>query len=418
MERKRKLPCKILICILLSACSRICHETEVEIVPTGIGMGTRAYMPDEDKISDMNLLIFDSYGRLEYSSYTGYSDRCSVTLLKGEKYSIHAFLNFGQKIKADSIEDLKETACYLAYPDEYRNGIPMYGCKEIVIGGQTRIEVEVERMMAKISIRLDRSRLSEDVKMDITSVRIGNCPKIAYVQKGSRASSADDCFTTGFLHTGAECSPLNTEGKDRISGWISLYMLENMQGQFSEEGIGTDEEKIFEEYDIRNTTCSFIEVEMDYSSPLWTSLGKPLTYRFYLGEDRNSLDIERNCHYHITISPEDDGLHGDGWRIDKTGLKYIGETGLVKYPSDYIRGDIGDTIHLGCILTPDHAPFDIGIDYLEDDKAEGIYDYVIDPDGHGVTLTLTGPGRGLLYMEAGDPINEAALFIVEVNLPE
>jgi hypothetical protein len=194
-------------------------------------------------------------------------------------------------------------------------------------------------------------------------------------------------------------------------------MLENMQGQFSEEGIGTDEEKIFEEYDIRNTTCSFIEVEMDYSSPLWTSLGKPLTYRFYLGEDRNSLDIERNCHYHITISPEDDGLHGDGWRIDKTGLKYIGETGLVKYPSDYIRGDIGDTIHLGCILTPDHAPFDIGIDYLEDDKAEGIYDYVIDSDGHGVTLTLTGPGRGLLYMEAGDPINEAALFIVEVNLP-
>jgi hypothetical protein len=294
----------------------------------------------------------------------------------------------------------------------------MYGCKETVIGGQTRIEVEVERLMAKISIRLDRSRLSEDVKMDITSVRIGNCPKIAYVQKGSRASSADDCFTTGFLHTGAECSPLNTEGKDRISGWISLYMLENMQGQFSEEGIGTDEEKIFEEYDIRNTTCSFIEVEMDYSSPLWTSLGKPLTYRFYLGEDRNSLDIERNCHYHITISPEDDGLHGDGWRIDKTGLKYIGETGLVKYPSDYIRGDIGDTIHLGCILTPDHAPFDIGIDYLEDDKAEGIYDYVIDPDGHGVTLTLTGPGRGLLYMEAGDPINEAALFIVEVNLPE
>jgi hypothetical protein len=55
---------------------------------------------------------------------------------------------------------------------------------------------------------------------------------------------------------------------------------------------------------------------------------------------------------------------------------------------------------------------------MEDDKAEGIYDYEIDDDGHGATLTLTGPGRGLIYMEAGEPINDAALFIIEVNLPK
>jgi hypothetical protein len=54
---------------------------------------------------------------------------------------------------------------------------------------------------------------------------------------------------------------------------------------------------------------------------------------------------------------------------------------------------------------------------MDEDKAEGIYDYVIDEDGHGVTLTLTGPGSGIVYMEAGDPINDAALFIIEVNLP-
>ena len=52
-----------------------------------------------------------------------------------------------------------------------------------------------------------------------------------------------------------------------------------------------------------------------------------------------------------------------------------------------------------------------------EDKAEGIYDYEIDPDGHGAVLTLTGPGTGLIYMEAGDPVNEAALFVIEVNLP-
>jgi hypothetical protein len=54
---------------------------------------------------------------------------------------------------------------------------------------------------------------------------------------------------------------------------------------------------------------------------------------------------------------------------------------------------------------------------MEDDKAEGIYDYVVDEDGHGATLTLTGPGTGLIYMEAGEPVNDSALFIIEVNMP-
>ena len=90
---------------------------------------------------------------------------------------------------------------------------------------------------------------------------------------------------------------------------------------------------------------------------------------------------------------------------------------MKQYPSDYIVGNIGDKIHIGCILTPSDTPFDVGIDDLEFDKKRGIYEYEIDEDGHGVTLTLTGPGTGLIYMEAGPPINDSALFLIEVNLP-
>jgi hypothetical protein len=146
------------------------------------------------------------------------------------------------------------------------------------------------------------------------------------------------------------------------------------------------------------------------------SLNHPLIYRFYLGDGLNNLDIERNCHYHITISPEDNGLKGDGWRVDKSGIRYTGTPQITQYPDDYIRGDIGDVIHIGCTLYPPDTPFDVGEKYMEDDKAEGIYDYIIDEDGHGVTLTLTGSGTGLIYMEAGEPINDAALFFIEVNL--
>ena len=270
--------------------------------------------------------------------------------------------------------------------------------------------------MAKISIRIDRSRLSEGVTMNITDLRIGNCPKVVSVLGDSRAGSSDDCFPVGFSLSGGECHPLNRSSSGHTSLPVSLYMLENMQGKMP-ENITDDRQKVFQDTDGRSQVCSYIEIEMDYSSQTWQSGNTPLIYRFYLGEDRNSLDIERNCHYHITVCPENDGLRGDGWRVDKTGLEYIGETALVQYPGDYIVGNIGDKIHIGCILTPDHAPFDVGIDYMEDDRKEGIYEYEIDADGHGAVLTLTGPGSGLIYMKAGAPINGSALFLIEVNQP-
>ena len=88
------------------------------------------------------------------------------------------------------------------------------------------------------------------------------------------------------------------------------------------------------------------------------------------------------------------------------------------WPESYIRGNIGDKIHLGCTFTPAFATFDIGMEELMEDKQNGIYDFEVDKDGHGVTLTLTGPGRGLVYMEVGEPVNEAAMWIIEVNLPD
>ena len=418
MGRERQLLCGILtVFMLFPSCAIDNREAEISILIGETALKTKSRLPDEEKISDVGILIYDVYGRLEHSSYHTGQNVFQAKLLKGERYEIRAFVNFGYKITAQHIEELEDLQFHLAYPDEYKNGIPMVAATDLVINGDSQIVLEPVRLMSRISLKMDRSKLSEDVRMDVSSVRIGNCPKKVKVFGNSRAESEDDCFTAGYSHSGSECSALNTEDSKRMSDEVSLYMLENMQGRFSENGIDSDEDKIFEDYDKRQKICSYVEIGLEYSSPAWTSMTGPLIYRFYLGEDRNSLDVERNCHYHITVSPEDDGLKENSWRVDKTGLQYTGETSLVKYPSGYINGNIGDRIHLGCIVTPSHAPFDIGREYLEDDKAEGIYDYEIDTDGHGVTLQLTGPGTGLVYMEAGDPINEAALFIIEVNLP-
>jgi hypothetical protein len=52
---------------------------------------------------------------------------------------------------------------------------------------------------------------------------------------------------------------------------------------------------------------------------------------------------------------------------------------------------------------------------LEYDRERGIYDFVIDSDRKGVSLTLKNPGTGILYMTAGSPVNETGMLVIEVN---
>lgn len=399
--------------------SHLKDESRVTINIESAAADSKAALPEENKISDVNVLIFDAYGRIVDQIHHSGGTAIQTSLIVGETYTFAAFANFGYKLTASTLDELEDLSYYLAYPDEYRDGLPMYSeitshriCQEMVIN------LTMINLMSKISLRVDRNRLSEDVEMMVTGVRIRNCPKVTSIYRPNRIKTEDECFSVGFSHNAQECSSLNHMERTGISEEVSVYMFENMHGRFSENDIQEDGQKVLSEDDPRTGTCSYIELDLDYSSSLWHSGSTPLRYRFYLGEDLNSLDIERNCHYHITVIPEDDGLHGNGWRVDKSGLKYNGPVMLEQYPSDYIVGNIGDKIHIGCRLTPDNAPFSIGLDYLEDDRKNGIYDYEVDLDGHGVTLTLTGPGCGLIYMEAGEPINDTALFLIEVNTPK
>ena len=141
--------------------------------------------------------------------------------------------------------------------------------------------------------------------------------------------------------------------------------------------------------------------------------GGYLRYRFYLGESLNDMNVERNCVYHITVTPENDGLADNGWRVDKTSLSDA--IGFKMEPEGYLEAEIGEVIHVGCTFSPPGASFDIGINELEEDRMRGIYDYVVDEDGHGVTLTIRGLGTGMVYMEAGKPINQAGLLYIHVK---
>lgn len=421
MGRQGRIFCIVLSALLATGCAWTDMPEEKKVLcRIAVNDGdyaSKAMDPDEERISDVSIMIFDERGDAEECLWLQNGQTTTeVSLVVGKRYSFRACANFGYRTYADHIDELDETIYYMAYPDEYSQGMPMYAeIDNIRIGEDASVELKLQRLMAKISLRMDRRRLSEGVEMNVLGVRIGNCPKSVKVFGKNTVSSHDQCFGMGFSRDDVQTAVLNTIRQDDISGTVTLYMLENMQGDI-EGPIDSDAEKVFGEQDHRRDICSYIEMDIEYLSHEKYS-ERPLVYRFYLGDSRTNLDVERNCHYMITVCPEDDGLKGDGWRVDKSGISNLGPTYIKPYPSQYVRGKIGDKVHIGCKVSPQNTPFDVGENYMKDDNKTGIYDYEIDPDGHGAVLTLTGPGRGWIYMEAGAPVDRGVLFVIEVDLP-
>ena len=425
MERKGRTACHILTVmsiLTMAACTGTSLDNAGRFEKTVIILkcpeyDTKALFPDENSIKDVNIAIFED-GKIEETIWrTGINDpdrlEFEVTLVKGHRYTISALANIGRRLDMEDYERLDDLTVEIKKKNGFGYGLPMSATiTDVIPGHKNAITLEFIRLAAKISLRMDRSRLSDDVRITVSEVRIGNYPRWVRVKGPSMAESGQDVFSTGFGLTSEQCSPLNDCGNGGLSSDVSLYMLENMQGDFPYT-IGEDEEKVLDKDDPLSERASYVEIQMDYQSSGLISYDSPLIYRFYLGDGLENLDVERNCHYHITVIPEDDGLSGSGWRVDKSG---IGPSTPVftMYPGDYAEGHVGDSLRVWCECYPRTAPFDPGLEELDYDRSRGIYDYRLDDDRHGVTLYLKKPGAGIIYMSAGAPINRSGMVLVRV----
>lgn len=387
---------------------------------------TKSIDPDEEHINDINLFLFDEHGNLEETRFFTNDDfstskqgaEIHSKWISGKKCQAYACVNFGyQIIGISTLSDLIKYRYHMAYPDEYSRGIPMSGKSGIVHINEDNhnIIIGLERMMAKISVSIDRRKLNPGVKFIVKSINIGGSPKSANAFSKSNAKGSTDIFSTGFTKSYAQVDDLNIDESPGISREVDLYMLENMQGDLLPDA-KHEKDKILSMSDVMAGICSFIEIAAEYNSG--TMFSRPdeyLIYRFYLGDSPKNFDVERNCHYNITVTPEGDGLQESSWRIDKTGLSRYGKASITVHPGNYIEGKCGDTIHVTVDIEPDGIWFEFGKEELEYDKNRGIYDYEMDKDGHGVTLTLKNKGSGILYIEAGSPVSDTEMVYIEVN---
>jgi len=236
---------------------------------------TRAASPDEDKLTDCNILVFNAYGDLEQQYYLSIRDtlRCSLELLKDVPYTFLAAANLGYKLPAMTLAEARQYRYHLAYPDEYSRGLPMAALAQNQLPAE-KLELHLERLMARLDLRLDRRKMEEDALMKVTEVTIGLCPQSATLFPGSCVETVTQTFSRGFTLRGNELDALNRDMPDALSGIASLYLLENCSQQHP----------------------SYIEIKAEYhSADFHTAPGEPLTYRFPLG------DIVRNTVYPVTV---------------------------------------------------------------------------------------------------------------------
>ncbi len=408
-------------------CDEVPQDTaKVTVSITAGNAITRTSDPDETLISDMNIFIFDGAGRLEVARYlskgelqkTGQGAEFSFTWLAGTECQVYACANFGFKMAyVNSLETLEDFRYHLAYPDEYSRGIPMSGKSEktLVTKHTEQLDVQLTRMMSKISVSIDRTRLYKGITFNIKSIGIGGCPKSVNVFKQSKALNDNDIFNKGYSKNYIEADNLNIDERPGISREVAVYMLENMQGELLPNA-KKEKDKVLDDYGALAEVCSYIEIQAEYKSDsLYSGPENYLIYRFYLGETPSNFDVERNCHYHITVTPEKDGLGETSWRIDKSKLSTYGSTALTVHPGKYIAGKTGENVRIWAETDPSEARLVFGKEELEYDKERGIYDYTLDADGRGVTLHLKNPGSGIVYIEAGAPTSSAEMVYITVE---
>ncbi|MGM9748218.1 MAG: fimbrial protein, partial [Candidatus Cryptobacteroides sp.] len=231
-----------------------------------------SYDPDENKVHDLNIFLFNEDKKLEYKAFVPnpsywYSDglyKWEVPLLSGCRYTLYAVANIGFSLPCRNFKEFEAYRYYLSYPDDYRIGIPMISTLEFVAEGFDDVIPSIlERMMAKICVSVDRSHLDKDVSFDVKKVFVRNCPRSASLIGRSRARTEEEVFSIGFLKEGDDLKVLNDDAGGGLSGEVCLYLLENCQGNLL-PGNEDYSKKILSEDKVESSLCSYLEMYVSY----------------------------------------------------------------------------------------------------------------------------------------------------------
>ena len=380
----------------------------------GWNIHTKVHVKSSGSIPPAGLDIFvfkdgavknlDSYSKVRTEGFT-------ANVVSGRGDRIVAMLS-GAHLKGEQIaavrcyEDLE--SLYVSLEEEAAGTPVMSGETVICAGEQGPWSIVLEPLLSKVEV------LGLSVKL-----------------KGEYAGKSLDNVLAYLTNVNATCQPLRRDGF-RPSEIINNGRLRDSDlGRLSSPELVCRTPRVSRQmggettYETFNLYCYPNDVAEESSGSPFTRLviqgdidGQTYYYpipinRPGFGYSAGKAGICRNVNYvmniHITgpgsLSPSEDIY--DSHTLTQGSATF--------YPGDYISGNVGDKVHVWCDVYPQDTPVEWDWELLDGDTERGIYQYELDPDGHGLMLTLTGRGTGLVYVEVKGIVDDAFLCVIVVR---
>lgn len=309
---------------------------------------------NEDEISDINLFLYNTHGKLAFYSYSDSwdSNPLPVDIHSGSAYSVYAIANAGDLTGSKDIltrEGIEAMTWTIGSPEKIVNAagaIPMsaYLPPETYEDGESNT-LNLRRMLSKFRIIADTSGLSEDVgTFNVRQVRLRNMNSSVRYFDTSRAGSDEEVFSEGISMEGTELDALYTRGVD-------FYLTENAQGDLLTDNIDESTHIPPAPYD---RLCTYVEFVVDYRTS--EHYNDSLVYRYYLHDGRflDNFDILRNTMYTCRTVFTGTGINEQSWRIDVSGMKDL-VTGITVTPESHTFRTEGETFRYSAAVTPASA---------------------------------------------------------------
>lgn len=402
----------VLLMAVLISCSTEFSRTQIgesAIIyfnPVQNGAGTKSYVMDDSLITDSNVFVYDDDGVLVYSSFSeGVVREARMLLFSDRRYQVHYVANCGNLTDDNNFSTASGADSFQyepAFPVNTAGAVPMsFKSEPVDLARDREMDIPLERAIARVNISLNTDSLSDNSTFIVKSLHIRNVPNSTKLFSESRITSARECLTEGYSAEADDIENLNT-GRT-----ISFPIFENCQGDLL-PGNKIQSGKQFDAGNPLRDVCTFIELDAEISTQ---ARHGTCTYRFYPGSDLfTNFDIKRNNDYRIVISPTEEGLSEESWRIDVTSMEdYITSIKLDAAKKElFTKGSPSSTVITATVF-PATAPANAFELSSSDESVISL---------NGTKISATGSGTAYIKARATDGSGICDSIMISVVEPE
>lgn len=373
---------------------------DVEFVDGGIF--TKGTAPlDASTIGDVYLYIFDEAGGLVYHNHFPDSNVSveDIVIYTGNRYTVYALANWVEELHATSREELEELVCRaddVAALAGSGAGAVLHGKLENVKLTLGRpLEVPMQRILGKVNVSCDFSRLGDGVFVEVKEVSICNVPVETLLFKDNVAEEV----TSGRIYEEEELSGISVEGVD-------FHLFENLQGAVP--GASGNKGKALLLGADRRALCTYVEMKCY----LVTNAHRgDIVYRFYLGTSHQDCNVYRNAEQKIKVCFIGNASQDEySVSVDNRSLLDRVTSIIVQPAAVYFAPGLGKTKQCTAIPQPATA-FDKRITWESSDTSVA----VVDENG---LVTTTGPGECLIIARSVENPSETGRVHISVSEEE